>query len=209
MTQLNTKRNGKSVSPLSIRDSATRMSDLQKRRVWQAADAEMRLLLKRVGDRMRAKHGSQYPAPGAGLSQRSGKGLAGLASPDFATDARGLTATLTMPRYLKYQEVGGTLRPHSAKYLTVPLPAALNGDGTPKRYSARQWANTFVVKGSGGGWTICTKQGRRIVPLYALRRSINLTPRLGLRAAFRAESKAFLKRLAKRFAGIIMVRNVV
>jgi hypothetical protein len=199
MTQLDTKRNGKPVSPLSIRDTAARMSDLQKRKVWQAADAELRLLLKRVGDRMKAKHGSQYPAPGAGLSQRSGKGLEGLTSPEFTNDGRGLTATLTMPRYLKYHEVGGTIRPHSA----------LNGDGTPKRYSARQWANTFLVKGSGGGWTICTKQGRRIVPLYVLRTSINLTPRLGLREAFRKESRAFLKGLAKRFAGIIMGKNVV
>lgn len=209
MTQLDTKRNGKPVSPLSIRDTAARMSDLQKRKVWQAADAEMRLLLKRVGDRMKAKHGGKYPAPGAGLAQRTGKGMEGLTSPDFTNDARGLTATLRLPRYLKYQETGGTIRPRSAKYLTVPLPAALNGDGTPKRYSARQWANTFVVKGSGGGWTICTKQGRRIVPLYVLRTSINLTPRLGLREAFRKESRAFLKGLAKRFAGIIVGRDVV
>ena len=48
MTDLQTKRNGKPVSPLSIRDTAARMSELQKRRVWQAADTELRLFMKQV-----------------------------------------------------------------------------------------------------------------------------------------------------------------
>lgn len=87
--------------------------------------------------------------------------------------------------YLRIQEKGGTITPKKAKYLTVPLPAALNSNGTPKKPSARDWENTFVAKSKAGNLIIFQKMGAKIIPLYVLKTSVKIPPRLGMEKALR------------------------
>jgi hypothetical protein len=78
------------------------------------------------------------------------------------------------------------IRPKRAKYLTIPLPAALNANGTPKKSSARAWENTFVIRSKAGNLLIVQKNGTQITPLYVLKPEVYIPPRLGLGATARA-----------------------
>lgn len=82
--------------------------------------------------------------------------------------------------YLATHEFGAVIRPRNGQYLTVPLPAALNADGTPKRRSARMWNDTFVARSRAGNLLIFQKDGARIIPLYVLKTEVRIPPRLGM-----------------------------
>ena len=94
--------------------------------------------------------------------------------------------------YLRTQEYGATIRPKTAKYLTVPLKAALDTRGVPLRQRARDWENTFVKKGKSGNLIIFQKRGRTIVPLYVLLKRVRIPPRLGMRTTLRVGKKMFV-----------------
>ena len=59
------------------------------------------------------------------------------------------------------QEFGATITPKTAKYLTVPLPAALEIKGVPRKKSAREWDNTFVAQSKAGNLIIFQRDGQR------------------------------------------------
>jgi len=67
-------------------------------------------------------------------------------------------------------EKGATITPKRARYLKVPLPGALTPAGVIKA-AALSRAGTFIIKG-----VIMSKAG---VPLFALKKSVRLPPRLG------------------------------
>lgn len=83
-------------------------------------------------------------------------------------------------------ERGATIVPRNARYLTVPLPPALDSRGVPIRQSARDWKDTFVARSKRGSLLIFQKRGREIVPLYVLVKKVTIPPRLQFGDAFRA-----------------------
>jgi hypothetical protein len=91
-------------------------------------------------------------------------------------------------------EFGATIKPKSAKYLTVPLPAALDGKGVPKKQSAREWDNTFVAQSKAGNLIIFRRRGSQVVPLYVLKSSVTIPPRLGMRKTLDAGVPYFVER---------------
>lgn len=89
----------------------------------------------------------------------------------------GVRSGFRMP-YTEIHETGGTITPKRVKYLTVPLAAALTSSGVPRKASVREWPNTFVGRSKGGALIIFQKAGKgRMIPLYVLKRSINVPAR--------------------------------
>ena len=67
-------------------------------------------------------------------------------------------------KYARIHEFGGTIVPKVAQALTVPLPGV--------KGRARDYKNTFIAKGM-----IFQKQGREIIPLFALKKSVTIPAR--------------------------------
>jgi hypothetical protein len=84
--------------------------------------------------------------------------------------------------------------------MAIPLPAALNANGTPKRPGPRSWSNTFVRESRKGNVIIFQRKGRKIVPLYLLRRKVRIPRRLGLRYTFRTTNRDFVDRMIDTIA---------
>jgi len=182
-----------------MQGAVRKLSYFDEKRLNAIAATAMDDYLKSIGTKMRQRHGNGWPG-GTGsnsLSRRTGRGLFGLTTGRVVMQPSPLRGIITVPRYLANQEFG-YVSTAKGKYLTIPLPAALNSDGTPKKRSARGWQNTFVVQGKRGTLTICTRRGRTIIPLYVLKPSIRVTARLGLRRVMRSEGKVFKTGLARR-----------
>lgn len=146
---------------------------------------ELRAFLDEVAQALVQRHSGAWPGGTTAqtLSKRSGKMLESIVE---SVEVQGQTfstirGTIGGSMIAGVQEFGATIRPKSAKYLTVPLPAALNSDGTPKKKSAREWANTFVARSKAGNLIIFQKRGTQIIPLYVLKTSVTIPPRLGMR----------------------------
>lgn len=125
--------------------------------------------------------------PGS-LSKRSGKLLSSLNESRIEVQGSDdIEVSYTLTGIASVHERGATIRPKRAKYLTVPLPPALNSNGTPKKKSARDWQNTFVLKSRKGNLLIVQKAGGgQITPLYVLRKQVTIPQRLGFGDAFQA-----------------------
>lgn len=146
---------------------------------------EIQEFLTNVTEALAQRHGNPYPS-GTGpktLSKRSGKAINRLRSSvkTSGNKLNDLQGQFSGPFYLKAQEYGAVIRPKRSKYLTIPLPAALNSNGTPKKKSAREWQNTFIQKSKKGNLIIFQKRGKDIVPLYVLKTQVRIPPRLGAR----------------------------
>jgi len=132
------------------------------------------------------------------LSKRSGKLLSSLS--ENRIDVRGdddIEVSFTLTGIASVHERGATIRPKRSKYLTVPLPPALNSNGTPKRKSARDWQNTFVLKSRKGNLLIVQKAGGgRITPLYVLKKQVTIPQRLGFEDAFQAGREFLADKIA-------------
>lgn len=167
--------------------------------VPQIISRELRAWLEVVAEALAQRHGKAYPG-GTGpksLSRRSGflvESLKNSVRVEGSTLAT-IVGTLTVPGSRKIHEHGGVLRPKRAKYLTIPLPAALNSNGTPKKPSARSWENTFVMKSKAGNLLIVQKRGTQIIPLYVLKAQVYIPPRLGLMDTARAGTTMLADRL--------------
>jgi hypothetical protein len=156
---------------------------------WDGAakvlSAEMRVYLDAVAKALATRHGNPWPG-GTGaqtLSKRSG---ALVASIEKSVDIRGttfgdLTGYISAAFPGIVHEFGATIRPKTAKYLTVPLPAALDANGIPLKKSARDWENTFVARSKAGNLIIFQRRMSQTVPLYVLKSSVRIPPRLGMR----------------------------
>lgn len=88
----------------------------------------------------------------------------------------------TQSPYAGVHEYGATIRPKRSKYLAIPLPAALDSRGVPKRRGPRSWKNTFVAKSKAGNLIIFQRRRgvKGIIPLYVLKKEVTIPPRLGL-----------------------------
>jgi len=164
---------------------------------------ELRAHLQVVAKQVAARHSGSTTTE-TSLASRTGEGVRSIEKGVVVTGgALGATvAAFLVAPHLVIHETGGVLKPRTGKYLTMPLKAAKNPDGTPKYLHARQWLNTFVGRSRKGNLLIFQKRGRRIVPLYLLLESIRIKPRLGLRQAVATASlERFIEKTAKNLMG--------
>jgi len=172
------------------------------RRDWDGSakilSIELRQFLDDVAKALVERHSNPWPGGTTPqtLSKRSGQMLQSIIG---SVEVRGQTFTTIQgfiggSRIARVQEFGATITPKRAKYLTVPLPAALNENGTPKKQKARDWKNTFVAKSKAGNLIIFQKRGSGIVPLYVLKNSVTIPPRLGLKKTLEVGIPYFVDR---------------
>ena len=165
---------------------------------------EMKTFLEGVAEAMARRHGGAWPGGTSDrtLSRRSGdliqsiKDSVRVTGNTLANVQGGIGGAF----YLRTHEYGATIRPKKAKYLAIPLPEALNANGTPKLASPRQWKNTFVKQSKAGNLLIFQKRGRQIVPLYVLKKEVKIRPRLGLGETLQAGLPYFVDRAMDRLA---------
>lgn len=156
----------------------------------------MKAVLQSVRDRVDTPYpGGTSPSgafPGS-LSKRSGRLLASLADSKIGVSRKKdpLEVTFRLDGIATVHERGATITPKRARWLTIPLPPALTAQGVPKRPSARDWQNTFVIKSKKGNLLIVQKVGKDIVPLYVLKKKVVIPKRLAFEEAFTA-GKDFL-----------------
>lgn len=170
---------------------------------WDGAaktlSAELRSFLDSVAQALAARHGNPWP-DGTGektLSTRSGKLMKSIIDSVSVSGTTIETIEGTIGSDLVYagvQEFGGTIRAKRVKYLTIPLKAALDAHGIPLKRSARDWENTFVARSKAGNLIIFQKNGASITPLYVLKTSVYIPPRLGLRATLSAGLPYFVEK---------------
>ena len=120
--------------------------------------------------------------------------------------------------YARIQEEGGIVTPKNRRWLTVPLPAALrSGTGTPDPRAtihgskATGWYTdmgpTFVLRGSKGPVVMVRRTDGTIVPLYALRRSVKIAPRLNAQNQFENVARQKLPELGDRMLRVLVGRG--
>lgn len=163
---------------------------------------------------VRSRVGGAYPggtsSPGAKpgtLSRRSGGLLASLSDDRVKVgggDASEVSVSYTLSGIAAVHERGAIITAKKAKYLTIPLPAALNSQGVPLRRGARDWSNTFILRSKRGNLLIVLKQGGKITPLYVLKKSVKIPPRLNFGDAFSAGRDFLADKIAQQ-----MVREFI
>lgn len=176
-----------------LADAATARADMERRARTLAklsdrgtaeriGDRAMRAYLDGVTRKLEAKHGTPYPGGGGGrLARRTGEGMERLRDYSVRPGPQGIEGRLTLTQGLAQSEFGGIIRAGGTGYLTVPLPAALDAKGIPKRWSARGWRDAFLIKSGRGNLLIVRRAGRKLVPLYVLEKSVRIPARLGMR----------------------------
>lgn len=179
-------------------------------RLPAAARRALQEYLNFVRDDVLRRTSAAWPSGTGGnsLSSRSGTAKRSIAESVQVTgrDLHTLRGMIGGIWYLKTHENGATIRPKRSQYLTVPLSAALNPNGTPKKRSAREWSNTFVQRSKKGNLLIFQKQGRRILPLYVLKKQIDIPRRLGMWDSLNKNADKFIKLMedmvVKEFQGV-------
>lgn len=169
---------------------------------------ELKLFLTEVTQALATRHGGAWPGGTSSqtLSKRSGALVNSLLSgvkvegTTFASLAGSISSDVP---YAGIQETGGVIKPKTAKYLAIPLPAALNNAGIPLRDGPRSWPNTFVARSKAGNLLIFQKLGTSIIPLYVLKDQVTIPPRLGLGKTLAAGLPYFVEQ-----AMDAMVRNL-
>lgn len=162
-------------------------SDLEKSDsiIYPTVKKELQKFLTDVTDALARRHGNPYPGGTSAnsLSKRSGDLVQSLKENTAVkgSNLENLVGEIGGIFYARIHEYGGTITAKRAKYLTIPLPAALNSNGTPKKKSARDWDKTFIITSKKGNLLIVQRDGRKLIPLYVLKTSVYIPPRLNLR----------------------------
>lgn len=166
---------------------------------------ELRQMLQRVAAEIRKTHGGPWNGdvvnPTDRLQRRSGEGLRSILESirvkgGKLSTTQGSISTGTMTIH----ETGGVITARTSRYLTIPLPAACDSRGVPLMPRARDWPNTFVQRSRRGNLIIFQRRGREIVPLYLLKTSVTIKPRLRLEQTIMGELPFFQERLLDKIA---------
>lgn len=187
---------------------AKRMS-LDPKKVQVMLKAEIKALLDEVATEMERRHSGTFKSvddKAPSLAMRSGEAVKSIRrsiviSGRSLADTQGQIGGLP---HLKAHEFGATIRPKNSQYLTIPLPAALDKRGLPKKQKARDWDRTFISRSSKGRLLIWRRLGRRIIPLYLLvgpgesPDHVKIPARLGMVKATQDRMSKFADRLADR-----------
>lgn len=75
-------------------------------------------------------------------------------------------------KYANIHETGGTITPKRTKFLAIPLAAARTRGGDQRAISPKDFENTFIRNG-----VIYQKQGKKIIPLFVLKKSVRIPAR--------------------------------
>ena len=196
-----------SVNGKQVQDSGFAL-DISAQHVEQIMDTIMPEIksalletLQRVAAKLVELHGNPWPGTVASdsktLYRRSGYGL------DFikqSIDVSGagmdeLVGVIKAPSYMMAHEDGGIVRASGSKFLAIPLPAAMDGRGNKLRQRATDWPNTFIHRGKSGALLIFQRRGAEVVPLYILKPSIYLRPRLKMVETMDDELPYFEKKI--------------
>jgi hypothetical protein len=150
-----------------------------------AVGVEMQRALQLVAKSIAEKHANPWNGSVVNTSRylqaRSGGGIRSILQSVRMTDnTPKLVGAQISTGALTVHETGATVTAKRAKYLTIPLPAALDSVGLPLRARARDWDNTFVARSKKGTLLIFRKDGKEITPLYLLKRSVYIPPRLAM-----------------------------
>ena len=97
--------------------------------------------------------------------------------------------------YAFIHEFGGTITASRTKYLTIPLAAAKTASGVA-RGPARSFQNTFV-RMTRAGLIIFQKQGDSSVPLFLLRKSVDIPARLGFFRSWQKQLPTLIREFNK------------
>jgi hypothetical protein len=155
-----------------------------------ALSKELKTYLTGVAEALARRHGNGYPGGTSAnsLSKRSGKLVESIRNSirTKGTTLNDIEGSIGGTFYARIHETGGIIKPKKAKFLAIPLPAALKGNGTPIHASPRDWKNTFVITSKAGNKLIVQRQGKEIVPLYVLKSSVKIPPRLKMRDTLQA-----------------------
>ncbi len=156
---------------------------LDERAIPLALQTSMKRYLNLIAGRLASRHGGPWPT-GTGqnkLSSRSGTGVKSILDSVEVSEHNGdVTGKIGGIFYLGTQEFGGVIRVKRSKYLTIPLPAALDARGVPLKRRARDWADTFIKRSKAGNLIIFQKRAGEIVPLYVLKKRVKIPKRLGM-----------------------------
>lgn len=153
--------------------------------------------LKRVAREMERNHGLRWPgATGSDfLNKRSGGGLKDIRDSIHVaanvSDIDQVEGSIGAAFPMSVHEEGAEISARRSRYLTIPLPAALDNRGIPLRASARDWEDTFVARSRRGNLLIFQRRGKEIVPLYILKERVRIPARLGLGATVEKELPYF------------------
>ena len=166
----------------------------------QVLSRELKAFLTEVVAAIVARNSGSWPGgtTASSLSKRSGalvtaiQGSVQVEGSTFST-IRGQIGAPGVD-YAAIQETGGTITAKNGKYLCIPLPAALDGSGNPLKSSPRDWPNTFCTTSKAGNLIIFQKRGTSIMPLYVLKESVVIPPRLGMRKSLDAGLPYFVTR---------------
>lgn len=169
---------------------------------------EMKEFLEGVAEALARRHGKAWPGgtTATTMSKRSGWMIQSIKD---SVKVKGTTIStiegeISVPYERKIHENGGVLKPKTAKYLTIPLPAALDSKGIPLKKSAKEWQNTFVIRSKKGNLLIVQRKGIQIIPLYVLKTSVYIPPRLGLGKTLQAGNSYLVDKIADAILRSIM-----
>lgn len=181
-------------------------------RLGPVLSKQMRNFLNSVALALSKRHGAGWPGGTTdnSLSKRSGKLVQSIKESVrvTGTSLKDIEGAIGGAFYARIHEFGGTIRAKNVKYLTIPLPAALNVNGTPKKRSAREWDRTFVIRSKKGNLLIVQKVGKNIVPLYVLKTSVTIKPRLKMGDTLRTGVPHFVdKAMAAMAKELVSDRN--
>lgn len=157
---------------------------------------EMRVFINDELAKLAARHSGSTTTDTA-LAKRTGTLTSALLKDGTVHDAPKVAdvwGEITLPGEYRIQEYGGTIRPTKGEYLFIPLPAALNADGSPRYRNPRQWRGTFIAESKAGNLILFQRVGRKLTPLYALKREARVRPRLGLVNQMKSGFPAFAER---------------
>ena len=159
--------------------------------------------LLRIGERAMERYLEKVTGTVAKRTRTGSEGERRLRNYEVATVPSEVQGKVTLTPSMGLQEFGGIIRARNVTYMTVPLKAALRPDGTPKRLKARNWENTRVITSKNGRLLIVMRQGRRWVPLYALKKTVRIPARLGLRRELKRQHPALRRDVVKEIRRLI------
>jgi hypothetical protein len=222
-TDLQIRIGGRQATPQAMEamaDEVLRQMEASSRELQGAIRTEYRNMYTRLARR----HGRQYRnsrragrSSGDRLHKRSGGGLRSIqrsvrmGTGNTLNEVRGEISTGKMTTH----ETGARIFARRSRYLTVPMPEALDARGRPLRRNARAWSNTFVIPAKRGGagraeaFIVQRRgNGKDLRFLYALVPNVTIRARLGMRRDWEQQVVRNIERQFSRILSRRLSQNV-
>lgn len=106
-------------------------------------------------------------------------------------------AVRNVPPYADIHEYGGVITPKKGKFLAIPLEAAKTVRADVGRGGPRDFEDTFIFTSKAGNKIIAQRSGDGLTPLFVLKESVKIPPRLGFFHAWDAQMPALIGQFNK------------